>query len=372
MLNAAPGGADAESQGPRRGSGEKKWRAQADEDRLRRRGGAWGGAAASAAAASPMTASAPRPSLMTEPLLYSCFDFRLRSEIALDEIGRADDPADARPIVEIRLGPVPERLPGGGERLYGLQAAGDDALLIVENTARYLVRGGREIVVEPLPGSSERNRRLFLLGSALGILCHQRGLLPLHANAIVVESGAYAFAGPTGAGKSTLAAYFARAGYPVLCDDVCVIDVGHEGGPVAWPGLPRLKLWGDASRAFGHDSRTLDPVIDGMDKYHVKLAAQREPRPIPFRRLYLLGRAEAGAEAEIAPLRGRAAMEAIMAQTYRALYLPVLGLSSRHFLQCAALAGRIQVYTAARAWGYEQFDREAGRLARHLLEEFSE
>ena len=306
---------------------------------------------------------------MTEPRLYSCFDFRLRSEIALDEIGRAEDPADARPIVEIRFGAVPERLPGGGETAHGLQAAGDDALLAVTDTARYLVRAGREIVIEPLPGGSERNLRLFLLGSALGILCHQRGLLPLHANAIVVGNGAYAFAGPSGTGKSTLAAYFARAGYPVLCDDVCVIDVDHPGGPVAWPGLPRLKLWGDASAAFGHDRSRLDRVIDGMDKFHVALPAQQEARPIPFRRLYLLGRAEAGAEPDILPLRGRAAMEAIMAQTYRGLYLPVLGLTSRHFLQCAALAGRIQVYTAARAWGYELFDREAGRLARHLIEE---
>jgi hypothetical protein len=309
---------------------------------------------------------------MAEPPLYSCFDFRLRSEIALEEIGRADDPADPRPIVAISLGQVPERLPGADEARHGLQAHGDEALLIVENTARYLVRAGREIVVEPLPGGSERNLRLFLLGSALGILCHQRGLLPLHANAIVVGNSAFAFAGRSGAGKSTLAAYFARAGYQVLCDDVCMIDVGHPDGPVAWPGLPRLKLWGDASRAFGHDNRELDRVLDGMDKFHVSLPVLQEARPIPFRRLYLLGRAEAGEEPEIAPLRGSAAVEAIMAHTYRALYLPVLGLTSRHFLQSASLADRIQVYTAARAWGYELFDREAGRLARHLIEEPSE
>jgi hypothetical protein len=65
-------------------------------------------------------------------------------------------------------------------------------------------------------------------------------------------------------------------------------------------------------------------------------------------------------------------MEAIMAQTYRGLYLATMGLASRHFLQCAALANRIEVYAATRAWGYEAFEREADRLERHLLEEHSE
>jgi hypothetical protein len=242
----------------------------------------------------------------------------------------------------------------------------------VPQTARYLVRDGGEIVVDPLPGAAERNLRLFLLGSALGILCHQRGLLPLHANAIVSRDAAYAFAGHSGAGKSTLAAYFSRAGYPVLCDDVCVINLDNPQLPVAWPGLPRLKLWGDASAAFGHDRSRLDPVIDGMDKYHVALPTPHAARPIPFRRLYILDRAEPDQQADIVRLRGRAAMDAIMAQTYRGMYVQAMGLTSRHFLQCAALASRIQVYAARRAWGYDLFEREAGRLARHVLEEHSE
>jgi hypothetical protein len=289
--------------------------------------------------------------------------------MALGELHRADDPADSRPVVEVRVGKVAATLPGGGDASAWLQVAGEDALLTIAGTARYLVRRGGEIVVDPLAGSSERLVRLFLLGSALGILCHQRGLLPLHANAIVVGDGACAFAGPSGAGKSTLAAYFSRAGHAVLCDDVCVVDLDGAGVPMAWPGLPRLKLWGDASSKFGHDPDRLDRVAEGVDKYQIALPASDAARPVPLRRLYLLGRSEEGGASEIVRLRGRSAMEVIMTQTYRASYLPALGLAARHFRQCAALAASIEVYAAPRAWGYELFDREAGRLARHLLEE---
>ena len=298
--------------------------------------------------------------------LYSCFNFRLRSEIRLSELVPASKGEDERPVVDVRLGAVAESLPGAAPALYGLQAKGGDALLTVPNIGRYLVRGGVEIIVDPAAGGSERNVRLFLLGSALGILCHQRGLLPLHANAIVAGEIAVGFAGRSGAGKSTLAAHFQRAGYEVLCDDVCVLSFDPDGAPFAWPGLPRLKLWGDAASAFGHDPSRLDRAMDGMDKYHVPIAGIGPARPIPFRRLYVLGRAEAGKEGRIERLRGQEAMQAVLSQTYRGSYLAPMGLSGRHFAQCAALVAAAEIYAASRAWGFDIFEREAARLEAHV------
>ena len=297
---------------------------------------------------------------------YSCFNFRLRSELPLDELIPALDVGDDRPVVEVRFGTIPESLTGAAAPRHGIQAAGGQALLTVPNVARYLVRDGVEILVDPLPGVSERNLRLFLLGSALGLLSHQRGLLPLHANAVVVDGGAVAFAGRSGAGKSTLAAHFQRSGYEVLCDDVCVLSFDADGKPFAWPGLPRLKLWGDAANAFGHDTAGLDRAMDDMDKYHVPIAAAGLPRPIPFKRLYVLSRAEEGQEGEIRRLRGREAMDAVLAQTYRGAYLETMGLSGRHFAQCATLIASAEIWSASRAWGYEVFTKEAKKLESHV------
>ncbi|UIJ44705.1 hypothetical protein LZK98_16855 [Sphingomonas cannabina] len=297
-------------------------------------------------------------------MFFSCFDFRLRSEIPLGELTPADDPDDARPIVEIRLDKLPELLTGAPPAVHGLQAANGEALLTVTGNARYLIREGREIVVDPLPGAAERNVRLFLLGSALGILVYQRGLLPLHANAIVVEGGAVAFTGQSGAGKSTLAAHFQRAGYPVLCDDVCVVGFDDAGVPLAWPGLPRLKLWEDAAHAFGHDPAALDRAVEGLEKFHVPIGRTADARPVPLRRLYTLARAEDG-EGRILPLRGSEAMAAVMENSYRGLYLPTLGATAAHFRQCAMLLRHVEVFAATRAWGFDVFEREAAMLERH-------
>lgn len=304
---------------------------------------------------------------MTAARLFSCFDFCLSTELPLHELtpAAADDP---RPRVEVRLGSVPELLPGAEPTEGTLQVAGDAALLTVQDTARFLVRGGREIVVDPLPQASERNVRLFLLGSALGIVVHQRGLLPLHANAMVAGNGAFAFAGHSGAGKSTLAAHFAARGYRVLCDDVCVVSFDAAGVPLAWPGLPRLKLWGDAAAAFGHDSASLDRAIEGLDKYHVPLAPGEEQQPVPLRRLYLLARTDDGETPAIRRIVGQQAMSAVMQQTYRHQYLGPMGLAPHNFRLCAALLSTVEVYEARRDWGYDVFDRAAGLLENHVLE----
>jgi hypothetical protein len=298
--------------------------------------------------------------------LHACFDFHLRSEIALPEVALATSGSGVREVVEIRLGAVPGDFPAAAGTTPGFQVSGGSAVLSVEGTGRYWMREGKAIVVEPAEGCSARNLRLFLLGSALGILCHQRGLLLLHANAVVADGRAFAFAGSSGAGKSTLAAYFERRDYPVLCDDVCGIGFAPDGRPLAWPGLPRLKLWGEAATAFGHDRSALDPAIEGMDKYHIPLAARPAEQAVAFSRLYLLHRAADGEESTIERLRGIAAMEAVASHTYRGGYLAPMGLGARHFSHCAALLRHAQVYAATRQWGYDVFEREAEGLERHL------
>ena len=294
--------------------------------------------------------------------LFSCFDVRLASEVSLGELTPADDPADSRPVVQVRLGPVPEALPGAAEASFGLQARGERALLAVPKTARFLITAGSEIVVEPLPQAPERNVRLFLLGSALGVLAYQRGLLPLHANAVVIDGVAHAFMGHSGAGKSTLAAHFARTGQRVLADDVCVVSFDAAGRPLAWPGLPRVKLWQDAADALGESTASLDRAVEGLEKFHLPIGAAQPAGPVPLARLYTLARGESA----IVPLGGAEAMAAVIANSYRGMYARILGREAEHFRNCALLCRHVRSFAATRTWGFDVFAAEAARLEAHL------
>jgi hypothetical protein len=288
---------------------------------------------------------------------YRLFGLSVLSEIPLPEL--VADPGQGAPDVRIRLGPV-ATLP---EAEAGLHIDGDEALLVIPPAGRFLTRAGREMLIEPADGVSPRNLRLYLLGSAFGAILHQRALLPLHANAVIVEGRAIGFMGHPGAGKSTLAAWFHDRGFDVLADDVCVVTAGPDGIPLAHPGIPRLRLWREALEAGGRDSSAYERSFDDMDKYTVPTDLERILPAVPLSHLYLLEKAED--EPSIDRLEGSAAVEAMIANTYRGAYVRPMGRTRQHLLACAELARTVPVFRARRRWGYDSFDVEGAALEAH-------
>jgi hypothetical protein len=291
------------------------------------------------------------------------FGLRIASQIALPElaVGSAADDPD----VEIRFGPVNTTLEDGKEVEPGVVVNGE-TLLIDYAPARYLIRSGREITIDPKPGISDRDIRSYLLGSAIGAICHQRGLLPLHANAVEIGGAAVAFAGASGAGKSTLAAYFRNAGRRLLCDDVCVVSFNQAGEPLAWPGIPRIKLWGDALAAFGRPADGLERVYDGEDKFSLPFPPDPPMAAIPLRGVYLLGLAVPGSPSAIRSLSGAEAFNAVISNIYRWEYAAPMGQSQTHFANVVSLLGSTAIFAAERQWGFDVFETEAKSLERHI------
>jgi hypothetical protein len=204
----------------------------------------------------------------------------------------------------------------------------------------------------------------------MGALLHQRGLLPLHANAVEIGGKAVAFSGRSGAGKSTLAAWFADRGHAILCDDVCAIAAPARGGPpVVFPGVPRLRLWEDALRHSGRSADAFERSFDGHDKYDVPAGAAAAPGPLPLGACYLLGEAgekeEEGPPGTIHALTGVAAVDALMANSYRGGYVKTMGLTAGHLKLALRIAAAVPVNRAERRWGRASFDAEAGFLLGH-------
>jgi hypothetical protein len=288
---------------------------------------------------------------------YRLFGLSVLSEVPLPEL--VADPGTGPVDVQIRLGAI-AAFP---DAPTGIHIEGDDALLVIPPAGRFLARGGRELLVQPGAGVSPRNLRLYLLGSAFGAILHQRGLLPLHANAVVVEGRAIGFMGHPGAGKSTLAAWFHDRGFDVLADDVCVVTPRPDGAPLAHPGIPRLRLWREALEAGGRDASAYDRAFDDLDKYTVPTDLERVLPAVPLSHLYLLEKADG--PPTVARLEGSAAVEAMIANTYRGAYVRMMGTTRQHLLACAELARTVPVFRARRRWGYDAFDVEGVALEAH-------
>jgi len=296
--------------------------------------------------------------------LRQAFGIRIGSELPLPELA----PLDGGEVdVEVRLGAVPTMLDGARRVGRRGQAAPDAFLLDIEGAGRFLARGGAEITVDVAPAAAPERVKLFLLGTMLGALCYQRGLLPLHANAVAADGRCVALAGDSGAGKSTLGARLVQSGCAFVADDVCALAFDAQGKGWAQPGVRHAKLWSDALAAMGRPTDGLARVVDGRDKYAAPIDEAAPAGALPFDRLYLLGRAD-GAPPAIRRLGGTEALQGVIANLYRRNVGLALAGRAQVYAQALALITGAPVFRFERPWGFAAMDEGLAALRRHLGE----
>ncbi len=262
---------------------------------------------------------------MVEAMSYALCGLRIVSELPLPDLlpWGGDDRA---PDVEIRLGTVPDRLERPVFEGPLLQVGKDgDCRYTVAGVAAYHVESGRHITIQPSMAPTAPDVRVFLLGSVFGLLCHSRGLVPLHSGCVEINGRAVAFAGGSGVGKSTLTAAFLRRGYRVLADDVTVVDVAAPGGPQVLPSFPRIKLWRDSLDGLGLCADGLERSRAQLEKFHLPVESCFSAVPLPLAAIYHLTMASDPRHGGITPLRGGMAMDDLAGAVYRRMAATRMG-----------------------------------------------
>jgi hypothetical protein len=298
---------------------------------------------------------------------YLC-GWRVRSEWPLPELlpwTGGDRPVD----ITIRLGTVPPELPGQVRKNPLVQVNDRNWLrYTVRNVADYLVRDGSEVIIDTPHPTGTPDVALFLLGSVLGFLCHQRGLLPLHASCVSIDGRVVAFAGQSGAGKSTMAALFLAQGAQLLSDDVTVIDVHAQGGPVMLPSFPRQKLWRDTLDAFGiAPGRYLRSTVD-LEKFDRTVTAAFDPAPRRLDGIYQMHPRMREGGPRLASLDGLPAVRMLYENVYRRTAGALLGHSDRIFQHCTLLARALPLQALVLPDGIDAVSRMGPDLTQLLAE----
>jgi hypothetical protein len=278
---------------------------------------------------------------------YHIFGLNILSSIPLPARPIADPSCELVPDVVIEYGSTPSALANPQTKGVYYQAAPEEFLLRVDSVANYFVQDGNHITIMPKSGIGEEEILIFLMGSAMGALLHQRNILVLHAGAIAVNDQSVIFSGDSGIGKSTLAAGFHKRGYPFLADDVCAIAM-VDGKPAVIPGFPRLKLWADVLKKLDKDKDQLKRVrwTHGLEKYFLPVDPPHQI-PMPLKSVFVLETTNAD-KMEITALKGAGKIDPIIKNTYRLSFLNGLGGKKEHFKQCAAVAAKAAVYLTVR------------------------
>ena len=250
--------------------------------------------------------------------------------------------------------PLPELLPGVGlqdvvvRRASSKQTPQDGFEAPKrDNTAReavnhwdgvgtFVIRDGKEVLINPAPDAQDSLVRSFLLGPVLAVLLRQRGFLVLHASAVMADGQALLFVGGSGWGKSTLAAALCEQGYRLLADDVTAINL-NTPHPTVIPGYPQIKLWPDSARAVGQDPELLSRLHPLSDKRVFRALSQFCDHPVPLGKAFVLAE---GSELKIEDLAPQSALVELVRHSARIRELPPDSMPA-HLQQCATLVNSV-------------------------------
>ncbi|MDC0584469.1 phosphoenolpyruvate carboxykinase (ATP) [Bacteroidales bacterium] len=150
---------------------------------------------------------------------------------------------------------------------YELNA--NEFLMSVDDVAKYYTTKNK-VIIEPVSDVPNSEISVFFLGSVMGFLLQRNNILPFHGSAIRKNHNTIIFTGNSGAGKSTIAAYFVQQGWDLIADDICAIDI-DDNKLCLHHGIQRSKLWNQSIRKLSlHDVSKLR-VRESMEKFHVKI-----------------------------------------------------------------------------------------------------
>ncbi|MEN7538003.1 hypothetical protein [Aurantiacibacter flavus] len=274
--------------------------------------------------------------------LYEAFGLVIESDIPLDELRPAAP--DEAPDIRFVERPIERALP---RREDGIVMDYHDPAGVVmawPDVAAFRLVDKATVWVEKYPEVPESYVAFPILGPIMAWMLNWRDFFVIHASAIDINGKTIALMGDKLAGKSTTAAAFVRAGYPLITDDLLAITFDSQRNPVCHPAFPQLKLADDAAASIQvAGAEALPLVYEGFSKRQHKLAAMRTQAASLD---YLATLDRGGSEPALYPFDTAAAIAAIN----RFSYMPRFGDApwtredkARHFTACATLADRATV-----------------------------
>lgn len=274
--------------------------------------------------------------------VYTAYGLGIDSYLALPELVSGANQID----LTVKYGCISNKPRELNNSKFHYWRNGQETGLCWQELGTFLIRAGKEIIIDLVPDINEQNLHPALLGACMAVALHQRGYLILHASAVKVNNKAIAFIGNKGWGKSTIASAFIAQGYKFITDDVLAINL-KDDKPIVYPSFLQLKLCPDAIVSMGEDPETLPRVTSQTAKRQYKPSHNFDANPVPLGSIFLLNKADV---LKISQIAAGDSILPLFAHSYGARFgkeLLHLG-EAEHFLQCSHLANQVGIYSLQR------------------------
>ena len=289
---------------------------------------------------------------------YIAFGLNIFSEIKLPELSEAELAGNYDLYINVAQFTYPKlkttQIYRRGIRADFGKDKEENLYLHWENVAGFRANSGKFLTI--MPFCDDPNLiSLFTVSEALGLILFQKNYFLLHASAVQIGDEAWCFMGAPGAGKSTTAAAFIKAGCKLLSDDLTAITFGSNHLPFIIPAYPQLKIWNNTVKGLHYEEKGLQPVSEGINKFSYQPKSGFQHDPVKLGQVFFLHKA-----------RNRKTLQSLSAaeiptEMLKNFPLPVQLLANealkRHFLQSFQCAKAAQIWRKKRPDGFSNLEK---------------
>ncbi|PKP29705.1 MAG: hypothetical protein CVU00_14480 [Bacteroidetes bacterium HGW-Bacteroidetes-17] len=280
---------------------------------------------------------------------YKAFGLQIESELEIPLFLSSIDGVDAD--VTILLGAVPRCLENCVELNTFSQANQKEYLLTVDKIGRFYVKDGTLITIEPVDTVDFDYLLPFLAGSSFGMLLYQRGFFVMHGSTIISGDNCIIITGVRGAGKSSVAAELVARGFPIINDDLSIINYSSSSGKlIVHPGFPYQKLWADSMRRLSipFEDNKYKKILPQYEKYRVPISNKFFYRTFPLTHIFELVVLDSISSIETRKLSGFQKVQTIMRNNYAEALISSLNKSVEALENTMDLVNHLEVYQISR------------------------
>lgn len=271
---------------------------------------------------------------MEKPTIYRAFGLLIESPFPIAQAVPVETAAKADVTIACRDLSCHPCMPE-----EGICVREEGACLSIPEVARFYITGGDRIDVDPVPGYDPALLDVYIMGSCMGTILHQRGLFLLHGSCVTDGERAILIIGDSGAGKSTLAAEFIAQGWWLMTDDVAAME-GIGQTPMVRASYPAQRLWADAVACYGGNGADIRSLYtEGeREKFGLNASKHFQDGKCPVHLILRLLPGEL--PKQIRPIEGMAKVDQLMRNTYRP-YMVSPSARQTHFRRCVTLASQV-------------------------------
>lgn len=295
--------------------------------------------------------------MMAKKYIYCSFGLVIESDILMPELILGAGKSD----ISIIIGKVPDEIEEIVDQAVDYKISKTEFLFFVDKVAKYYVKEGRLIIVEPSKGADDASVKVYLIGTAIGAALLQRGLLPIHGSSVLFHGHAVIFTGYSGAGKSTICAGLRNQGFEFLGDDISVVTINEAGVPEVQSSFPQQRLCTDTAEKMGYNKDELQLACKEDDKYVISDYKNFNTGSAVLAAIFELSAKQDG-EVELTEIKGTEKLKQIINNIYYFSILTRLGIKETYFKQCLAVAKNINYYRLQRAEGKDTVEEQIKKV----------